>query len=62
MNVYMLQDVETGLYYKRRGGWVEQSEAAIWTNKSGVRAGKGSHHVRGYNVVVRTFRLESVDE
>jgi hypothetical protein len=58
MNVYMLQNTVTGLYYKRRGGWVEQDQAAIWTNKSGVNAGKGSHHVRGYDVVIRTFKLE----
>ncbi len=61
MNVYMLQDADTGLYYKRRGGWVEQCEGAIWTSKNGVNAGKGSHHLRGQNVVVRTFRLEEID-
>ena len=58
MNVYMLQDADTGLYYKRRGGWVEQTEGAVWTNKSGVNAGKGSHYVRRHDVIVRTFKLE----
>jgi hypothetical protein len=62
VNVYMLQHADTGLYYKRRGGWVPQCEAAIWTNLSGVNAGKGSHHLRGQNVIVRTFRLEKIDE
>jgi hypothetical protein len=59
MKVYMIQDADTGLFYKRRGGWVEQDKgAAIWTNKAGVTAGKGSYRIRGHNIVVRTFRLE----
>jgi hypothetical protein len=59
----MLQDVDTKKFYKRRGGWVEQSEGAIWTNKNGPNAAKGSCHVAAYqNVAVRTFRLEEIDE
>jgi hypothetical protein len=63
MNVYMLQDVDTKKFYKRRGGWIEQSGGAIWTSKNGPNAAKGSHWVAAdRNVAVRTFQLEEIDE
>ena len=60
MNVYMLQNTDTGLYYKRRGGWVPQEQGAIWTNKNGPNAAKGSHWSGAWrvNTVIRTFKLE----
>lgn len=61
MNVYMLQNTDTGLYYKRRGGWVPKEQAAVWTNKNGPNAAKGSYWgAAGSNVVIRTFKLEKV--
>ncbi len=64
MKVYMLQDVDTGLYYKRRGGWVSREQAAVWTNKNGPSAVKGSHWGGAWesNTIVRTFKLEASNE
>ncbi len=62
MNVYMLQHADTGLYYKRRGGWVPQCEGAIWTTKNGPNAAKGSRWIRASQCIVRTFKLEETNE
>jgi hypothetical protein len=59
MNIYMLQNTDTGLYYRRRGGWVPREQAAVWTSKAGPSAAKGSHWgAAGENVVTRTFKIE----
>ena len=62
MNVYMLQNTDTGLYYKRRCGWKPKEQASIWTTKGGPSSAKGSCWCAGENVVTRTFKLESTDE
>jgi hypothetical protein len=62
MNVYMLQNTDTGLYYKRRGGWVSQDKGAIWTTRGGPNSAKGSCWCAGENMVIRTFKLESINE
>jgi hypothetical protein len=41
MNIFMIQDRNTKLYYKRGrsgGEWVKQEEASVWTTPSGPRA------------------------
>jgi hypothetical protein len=47
MNVYMLRDKKTGLWYKRHHGrsgayWVAQQEASIWTTPAGPTACLGA--------------------
>ena len=58
MKVYMLQHVETGLYYKRRGGWVPREQGAVWTSKQGPASAKGARWgAAGAKTVIRTFTI-----
>jgi hypothetical protein len=62
MNAYMLQDTKSGLFYKRRCGWVKQTEGSIWPNRCGPSAAKGQRALmRGCEPVTRTFTLEEAD-
>ena len=67
MNVYMLEDTETGLFYRRNQGswdcWTEQKKASVWTNRVGPAAALTvRRRFKNTNPVIRTFTLESVNE
>jgi len=67
MNVYMLEDASTGLFYRRRGSsydcWVEQKKASIWTSRVGpAQALTYAHRFKSRKPVIRTFKLESINE
>lgn len=67
MNVYMVQDTISGLFYLRRcsGGdcWVEQKKASIWTNKIGpTQALTYAYHFKKQNPVIRTYQSEEINE
>jgi hypothetical protein len=52
MNLYMLRDKKSGLWYKRGpkhgGNWVPQEEASIWLTPKGPQACKGITTRRSY--------------
>ena len=60
MKVYMLQDVVTLLFYRRKHlinrRWVEQKKAIVWTNRTGPttvqeRLGPGwSTEIKAFNL------------
>ncbi len=62
MNVYMLEDINSGLFYRRQSYecWVEQAKASIWTNRIGP-AGAKSYRFKRRKPVIRTFKLEPTD-
>ncbi len=67
MNVYMLEDAKTGLFYRRKRGswdcWVKQKDASIWTSRRGPAAALTvKHRFKSRNPIIRTFKLEPTDE
>lgn len=45
MKFYMIEDLNSKLWYKRGpfgGGWVEQDQASVWTTPAGPGAAKGN--------------------
>lgn len=67
MNVYMLEDTKTETFYRRRGSaydcWVPQKEASVWTSRRGpAQAQTYAYRFKKRKPVIRTFRLELVDE
>jgi hypothetical protein len=67
MNVYMLEDTKTGMFYRRRGSayqcWVEQKDASIWTSRRGpAQAMTYVSKMKKRQPVIRTFKLEPCDE
>lgn len=62
----MLEDTNTGLFYRRRQAyecWVEQGKASIWTNRVGPAQAKTcAHRFKGRKSVIRIFKLEPTDE
>lgn len=44
--VYMLRDVNTGLFYRRQGShgltWVPQGKASVWSNRVGPTSAKAA--------------------
>jgi hypothetical protein len=64
MKVYMLEDTNTGLFYRRRQAydcWVEQGKASIWTNRVGPsQARTYAHRMKNRKPVVQIFTLEKV--
>jgi hypothetical protein len=67
MNVYMLEDTESGQFYRRRGSgwqcWVEQKKASVWTSRQGPAAAMSTEHrFKNRNPIIRTFKLEPNDE
>jgi hypothetical protein len=66
MNVYMLEDIKSGLFYRRLGSewscWVEQKEASIWTSRRGpAQALTVAHRFKNRTPIIQTFRLEKID-
>jgi hypothetical protein len=66
MNVYMLEDAKTGMFYRRSGSrwscWVEQKVASVWTNRIGpAQALTYDHRFKNRKPVIRTFKLEPVN-
>ena len=67
MNVYMLEDTQTGLFYRRKhysfNCWTEQKKASVWTSRGGPAAALTvRHRFKNQNPVIRTFKLEPCDE
>jgi len=67
MNAYMLEDTETGLFYRRKRGswdcWTEQKKASVWTTRGGPAAALTMRHrFKNRNPVIRTFKLEPINE
>ena len=65
MNVYMLEDAKTGMFYRRRGSgydcWVEQKDASIWTSRRGPAQALTCVHQKR-QPIIRTFTLEPTNE
>ena len=67
MNVYMLEDTKTGMFYRRRGSgyncWVEQKDASIWTSRRGPsQALTYVSRFKKRDPVIRSFKLELNDD
>lgn len=66
MNVYMLQDTISGLFYRRRDScprWVKQTDASIWTSMRGPsQALTYAYRFKKQNPVIRTYQSEEINE
>lgn len=65
MNVYMIEDTSSGLFYRKHlyRWWVPQKDASIWTSKRGPgQVVKVAYRMKDTTPMIRTYKLESTDE
>ncbi len=62
MIFYQVQDVGTGLFYKKGsfgGDWVEQQEADAWTNKQGPAGVKANLKRRRSKRCIKVITIDT---
>jgi hypothetical protein len=61
MKIYMLQDVVTLLFYRRKAfsRWVKQEDASVWTSKQGPAAVQ-QRFKPGWTTEIKAFNLVEI--